>query len=157
LYVLNAVTPRPNEAPSGVKSQVVSVGINAVTIPEYLDRSEIVVRSSVNELKARESERWGEPLAAGATRAVTENLAHALPGDVIVAVPTRSKISLDYEINLDLTEFEIDEDGRAVLAGRWSITDASDRTERAGAKVFFARPVGQARSAILRATVGCFA
>src|SRR5260370_33191882 len=67
LYVLNAVTPRPSEAPSGVKSQVVLVGINAVTIPEYLDRSEIVVRSSVNELKARESERWGEPLSAGAT------------------------------------------------------------------------------------------
>src|SRR5713226_9261883 len=78
LYVLNTVTPRPSELPSRAKSRAVSAGINAVTIPEYLDRSEIVVRSSANELKTRESERWGESLAAGATRAFTENLARAL-------------------------------------------------------------------------------
>jgi uncharacterized lipoprotein YmbA len=105
-----------------------------VTVPEYLDRLDIMQRSGANELKPDYNAQWGEPLAVTATRALTENLAAAVPADDIVMLPTRSSRRFDYQVNLDLTRFECDAAANCVLAGRWGIIDR-DGNERANGRV----------------------
>jgi len=110
-----------------------AVGV-AVTVPEYLDRLDVMERTSANELKPIYAAQWGESLATTATRAVAENLSARFPSDDIVILPSRSQRQLDYQVNLDLTKFESDSEGNSTLAGRWSIAD-SDGTERMSGRV----------------------
>jgi uncharacterized protein len=109
------------------------VGV-AVTVPEYLDRLDVMERTSANELKPIYTAQWGESLATTATRAVAENLSARLPSDDIIILPSRSQRQLDYQVNLDLTKFESDSEGTSTLAGRWSVAD-SDSAERMSGRV----------------------
>src|SRR5215469_6910250 len=109
------------------------VGVT-VTVPEYLDRLDVMERTSANELKPIYAAQWGESLATTATRAVAENLSARFPSDDIVILPSRSQRRLDYQVNLDLTKFESDSEGNSTMAGRWSIAD-SDGVERTSGRV----------------------
>lgn len=159
LYLLSAVT-EPGAAPSasasgartaasgstlprgsGEQHGAPLVGVS-VSVPEYLDRLDIVERTSANELKPDYSAQWGENLGVTATRAVVEDLIARLPSDDVVIFPSRSARSVDYVVRLDLTRFEMDAQRRSVLAGRWSIADKDGR-ERASGRVQHAEPVEQ--------------
>jgi uncharacterized lipoprotein YmbA len=157
LYVLNSPVARPGDqvlslapapdskavrspstAPKNATSLLIGV---AVTVPEYLDRLEIVQRSSPNEIKPAYSALWGENLTIAATRAMVENLTVQLPTDDVITLPSRSTKSFDYQVNLDLYRFETDPSGMSILTGRWSITDM-EGTERASGRVAHSEPIG---------------
>ncbi|HUC61426.1 MAG TPA: PqiC family protein [Alphaproteobacteria bacterium] len=126
LYVLN---PMPGAAaPSTpVKATGVRViGVAPTSVPEYLERPEIVVRSGANELTALSGDRWAERLSVNISRVLTLNLAALLPQDTISLIPTAFGQPLDYEVRLVLTEFELDRSGDATLVGHWAIADARD-------------------------------
>lgn len=111
----------------------------AVTVPEYLDRLDIMVRTSANEIKPNYDEQWGEGLAVTATQTLAEDLSKLLPSDDTVILPSRSRRTIDYQVNLDLTRFETAADGESVIAGRWSITDGTGN-ERASGRVLRSEP-----------------
>jgi uncharacterized lipoprotein YmbA len=115
------------------------VGVVPVSVPDYLDRPEIVTRSSSNEITVTDSQRWAERLSTNATGTVVENLAQALGAEQVVALPARSEV--DYEVALDLRRFEIDPEGRAVMIGRWSVIDAKSRKEVARGGLHRSEPV----------------
>ena len=119
----------------------------AVTVPEYLDRLDLVERTSPNELRPVYSAQWGENLAVTATRVVAENLTALAPADDIIALPSRSAQNFDYRVDLNLTRFESDTQGTSTLAGRWSISDRDGR-ERARGRV---QRTEQAAQAIITA------
>lgn len=156
LYLLSAVPATPanraqaDAAPAGYgssrpaggsrRSATPTIGV-AVTIPEYLDRTDVMERTSANELKPVYSAQWAESLAVASTRAVSENLMTLLPSDDIIALPSRSRRAFDYQVNLDLTRFESDPKGVSTLAGRWSISDG-EGTEYASGRVFRSEQAG---------------
>lgn len=109
------------------------VGV-AVSIPEYLDRPDIVERTSANEVKPDYSAQWGENLATTATRALAGNLEQMAPAYDISMLPSSRRGSFDYLVNLNLTRFESDDHGVSTLAGRWSISDG-DGVELAAGRV----------------------
>lgn len=127
------------------------VGVS-VTVPEYLDRLDIVERSSANELKPVYSAQWGESLGVTATRAVTENLVTLLPSDDVIMLPSRARRNLDYEVNLDLTRFESNTQGLSTLAGRWSISDSSG-AEKASGRVLLTQQASQEGYAAMAAAM----
>src|SRR5262249_49672322 len=122
---------------AGVNGPVIGV---AVTVPDYLDRLDVVERTSANELKPVYNVQWGEHLGVTAASAVTENLAAHLPSDDVITLPARGSRSLDFQVNLDLTRFERDASGTSVMTGRWSIADASGN-ERARARVHLSEKI----------------
>jgi uncharacterized protein len=144
LYLLSSTEPatvRPPGAaisgssqPGTTRQPHASVISVAVTVPEYLDRLDIMERAGANELKPIYSAQWGESLATTATRAVAGNLSAHLPSDDILLLPSRSQRRVDYQVNLDLTQFESDSAGNSTLTGRWSISD-SDGVERMSGRV----------------------
>jgi uncharacterized lipoprotein YmbA len=118
---------------------VATLGV-AVTVPEYLDRLDIVERAGANELKPSNKAQWGESLSVDATRVVVEDLEALLPSANVVILPSRARRSLDYEVDINLIRFEGDASGNSVMAGEWTIS-ASDDHELASGRFMRREPI----------------
>ncbi|MGQ3070698.1 MAG: PqiC family protein [Ferrovibrionaceae bacterium] len=137
LYVLTAAA-----VPSGPQPRGPSIGVAAAAVPEYLDRAEIVSRTRTNEILLSPDSRWAEGLAVNAQRVVTENLSRLLASDRVVMLPTRTGARVEIEVFVELMACEIDAEGRAVLAGRWSVVDGDSKRELAGARFALTEATG---------------
>src|SRR5882757_4935 len=58
-----------------------ALGVGPVVIPQYLDRPEIVTRSSDNRLDLANFDQWGGRFGDNITRALAENLSGLLKTD----------------------------------------------------------------------------
>jgi len=107
----------------------VVLGIGPVTLPGYLDRPQIVVRVSENEIALTESDRWAEPLVQNLARALEEDLQRLMPSSSYVDYPWYASSAPDYGISLDVRRFEADAAGRVVLDATWELTADGDAVE----------------------------
>ena len=142
LHVLSSL---PRDAASGPGSAAASrgpvVGVEQANIPEYLDRPEIVVRTSANTLELTQGDRWGQRLQGDITRVVAENLRGLLPSDNVFVLPLRRREPVAMTVAVDITSFERDASGNAVLNAYWSVLDGQTEAERAGARARYSEPV----------------
>ncbi|UEM02643.1 PqiC family protein [Skermanella rosea] len=142
LHVLSSL---PREAATGPGSPAAArgpaVGVEQANIPEYLDRPEIVTRSGANTIQVSQGDRWGQRLQGDVTRVVADNLRGLLPSDNVFVLPLRRREQLTYTVTLDVTSFERDASGDAVLNAYWSVLDAQTEAERAGARARYVEPV----------------
>jgi uncharacterized lipoprotein YmbA len=54
---------------------------------------------------------------------LAENLANVLGTDGVLLLPQRRLLPLDYQVEVDVTRFDIDTNGNAVLDARWWVLD----------------------------------
>jgi uncharacterized lipoprotein YmbA len=138
LYVLSALaTPPTGAAVTASNARPLSIGVQLTTVPEYLDRPEIVTRSGPNELQLADSDRWAERLPTNITRVLAEDLAILLPSANVTALPARGGQNFDVEVAFDLAAFDFvaNGGGNCTVAGKWTIRDANSRTEIASSRV----------------------
>ncbi len=102
------------------------IGIGPVTFPAYLDRPQIVLRSSGNQLDYAESHRWAEPLKSAFSQTLAENLSTLLPAERTVIYPWSRSILPDYQVIVKVTRFDADVAGMVNLTADWEIIRASD-------------------------------
>jgi uncharacterized protein len=153
LHVLSAL---PRDADSGPGSTVAArgpvVGVEQANVPEYLDRPEIVVRTSDNTLELNQGDRWGQRLQGDVTRVIAENLRGLLPSDNVFVLPLRRREPVAMTVAVDITSFERDASGNAVLNAYWTVLDGQTEAERAGARARYTEPVeGEGVEAIVAA------
>jgi uncharacterized lipoprotein YmbA len=130
----------------------IAVGIGPVTLPEYLDRPQIVTRTSRNELRLAEFDRWAEPLRDNFTQVLRENLAALLPSQRVVAYPWKRATPIDYQITVTVTRFEWVAGGDSVLSVRWSLLAGDGRQEfLTRASTYDIHPAGEDYPAIVAA------
>jgi len=114
-YVLHA---HANPSLAGAERGAV-VGVGPVELPAHLDRSQIVTRASDYQLELSESHQWAEPLKNSVSRVIAVNLSNMLESNRVYIIPRRQRISLDFQVSIDIARF----DGRlgeyAVLGARW--------------------------------------
>jgi uncharacterized lipoprotein YmbA len=141
LFLLNAEQIQPNQHAelSGEQARRdVSAPISrlkaglSVTVPDYLDRPDILVRSDSNELARLSDARWAEDLSITVSRVMAADLTTALPGADIVPWPIRYERTNNFRLAVDLTKFEADAHGTVQLEGRWMLLDDRSDTTRAG-------------------------
>jgi uncharacterized lipoprotein YmbA len=97
------------------------VGVGPITLPDYLDRPQIVTRASGNRMMLAAFNAWVEPMDGMFTRVLVENLSSLLATDNVVALPQRRPMALDYQVEVDVARFDADATGRAVLDARWKV------------------------------------
>jgi uncharacterized lipoprotein YmbA len=107
--------------PAGLSPPRTVVGVGPVTLPDYLDRPQIVTRASGNRMMLAPFDSWVEPMDGMFTRVLVENLSSLLATDNVVSLPQRRPTPLDYQIEVDVTRFDADHSGRAVLDARWRV------------------------------------
>ncbi len=114
-YVLDAgdpVTPTRRHA--------LSAGVGPVQIADYLDRPQITLKQD-NTLQLSEFQRWGEPLTAGITRVLMEQLAGQLDSNNLVQFPWRADQIPDLRVKLMVLELNRVQQ-QAMLKASWSIS-----------------------------------
>ena len=118
-YVLSA-TPA---GPVGAAVRDIPVGVGPVEFPEYLDRPQIMTRTSQNELSMADFDRWAESLKDNTIRVLAENLATLLPSQRVVTYPWKRATPVDYQVTVQVSRFDRLEQGESVLAVRWRVLD----------------------------------
>ncbi len=98
--------------------------LKTVTVPDYLDTTDILRRSASNEVITSATGRWGERVSIGITRALAIDLAMRLPN---VVVESRGAYEPARRLLVDVERFEIGEDGRCTLTARWRVTTADSK------------------------------
>ena len=101
----------------------VSLGVGPVVFPDFLDRPQIVARTSPNRLEIDEFHRWGGALQDDFLRVLGENLAHLLKTGRVLVYPAEVRFPVDFRIIADVVRFEGSADGMAVLKVRWAVVD----------------------------------
>jgi uncharacterized lipoprotein YmbA len=122
-YVLDAPSAGAAETPPS--APVALVGVERVSVPDWLDRPQLTGRSASGEVVADEFSRWGEPLPRGVQRVLAENLALLLPDRRVVAAPFSPRDRVDHFVGVTVLEAARQADGSVLLECRWTLL-ASD-------------------------------
>jgi len=120
-YVLSAIPQSEATSQKTTDDTDILIGIGPITLPAYLNRSQIVTRTSENELKLAEFHLWAEPLKDNISRVLMESLSGLLNTNQIVIYPWRASSSVAYQITLDVVRFDVGPDGDAVMNVYWTV------------------------------------
>ena len=126
-YVLSALPESETAAKTVGNENALAIGIGPITLPIYLDRSQIVTRIDRNELKMDEFNRWAEPLKENFFRVLAENLSVLLNTVDVSIYPRRILRPVDYQVPIDVTRFDVTADGQALLIAYWAILGQDGR------------------------------
>lgn len=98
-------------------------GLGPVTVPDYLARPQMALRTSASRIEYRDGHRWAEPFAENVRRVLKQNLAATLPGTMLRTYPWPRSEAVDYQLRLEITRFDADAGGNVTLEGTWSLLD----------------------------------
>lgn len=101
-----------------------------VTLPQYLDRPEVMVRTGDYEMVPVKNARWAESLPLTASRVLAADLEAALPSYDVAALPSDLDRHFDFRVAVELSSFEANALGKAEMSGRWTIVDSRSEKER---------------------------
>lgn len=140
LYSLSA----PVDPTAGISTVTAepTLQLQPVTVPDYLDTSDLLLRSGQNELKASATGRWAERLSEGLNHALQADLAVRLQRDQVTAAPPTLKTARQIQVNLEA--FDVRPDGRCVMAVTWTILDKDNQSVLISERGSF---IGSARNA----------
>ncbi len=123
-FLLSPVGESGNGVPAS-QGRSLSIGIGPVSFPQYLKRPEIVTRVGPDQLKLSENRRWAEPLAENFQNVLAQDLSQTLATQQIEIFPWFGTVHIDYQVVIQVDEFDVAADGQSRLKARWSIKDAS--------------------------------
>jgi len=108
-----------------------SVSVANITLPDLVDRPQLVERVNGSRVEILETHRWAEPLKIGISRLLAENLASRLGSDLVAVYPQNSAGEPDYRVVVDIQRFESMGDAVSVDA-IWSIRRTPAGTTKSG-------------------------
>lgn len=135
-YTLTALAPPAATVP---QRQAPSLAVDSVTLPEFVDRPQLVMVDGDNRVEILEMQQWAESLKNAIPRILADNLSRQLGLDRVAAYPQHAGSDADYRLAVDFQRFEatarsVDLDaiwtvrstGGAPLAGRSRVHEAHD-------------------------------
>ena len=123
-YVLTADGPAPAGGGPGI-------GVGPVSLAEYIDRPNLVIAESANQLAVAEDHRWAGDLASSIARVTAANLGRQLNTGNVRSWPWQGDEGLRYQVMLDIRQFHGGADGYAVIEAGWRAYSLPDRKIKA--------------------------
>ncbi|HSD29248.1 MAG TPA: PqiC family protein [Vicinamibacteria bacterium] len=118
-FVLRSLAEPGTPAPQAPSSD--PVGVLPVRVPGYLDRPQLVTWVAPGELRIDEFLRWAEPLDAGISRTLAENLDALLPGRQVLRWPWPGSTPLSCRVRVALERFGPEASGGVFLEGAFVV------------------------------------
>ncbi len=97
------------------------IGLGPIRIPEYLNRPQMIIATSQNQYRLSEDHRWAERLDQNISHALFKALPSQLGTDRIVRYPWSQEQTIDYQVGIDILEFNIDENSQSRLIAQWYV------------------------------------
>lgn len=121
-YTLGPLTAA-TEAGEAIKGGRLAIGIGPIDFPDYLERPQLVSRTSTHRLSVDELHRWGGSLPEDFLRVLSENLTQLLATSRVVLLPGEARFALDLQVVAEVLAFEARDSGEALLKLRWAVLD----------------------------------
>jgi uncharacterized protein len=120
-YLLEPMRELPAKVGPSMPLDPCILGLGPVSLPDYLDRPQIVTRNAAHTVHMDEYERWSEPLRSNFSRVLAENLSHLLPGCSVVEFQWVDLYDAQYRIVVSVLRFDGALGAQAVLEAQWSV------------------------------------
>jgi uncharacterized protein len=117
---------------SAEPAQPIAIAIGLVTVPELVDRPQIVSRVDENRVSIDEFARWADPLKSQISRVLAANLTQLIAGSIVSVYPQRVDDKA-YRVSVDVQSFDSSTSGAVMLAVIWSVR-APKRGEPVGGR-----------------------
>ena len=101
-YALTA----PPAHTSPAQSQPLSVHLGPVSVPDGVDRPQIVMRRDANQVAIDDTHRWAEPLKDAIPRVLSDALAADLATPRVLTSRQSASLDFDYRVAVDVQHFE---------------------------------------------------
>ena len=96
-------------------------------LPGYLDRQQIATRTSTNRLSYSENDRWAAPLSESFNRVLAQNIYHLINPTRVIQFPWQSNDAPDYQVKIEVLQFEASSNQEALLTAHWSVIDRNKK------------------------------
>lgn len=101
-----------------------SVVLTQTTLPELIDRPQLIVRTGSNRVRISEQHRWAEPLRREIPRVLANDLGQLLESFRVVVMPVDAqRFDADFRLSLDVQRLEVTERRGADIDLLWRIED----------------------------------
>jgi len=115
-----AVTPVP------------AVAVGPVTLPEVVDRPQLVLRVAAHRVEILETHRWAEPLKSEIPRLIAENLGRLLGTSRVSSYLQHAGIDADYRVLVDIQRFESSPGEAVTVEAVWSLRRVAGGAPKTG-------------------------
>jgi hypothetical protein len=120
-YMLDADSGVADTVRVPAASQGPVIGLGPIRIPDYLNRPQMIIAIADNQYRLFEDHRWAERLDQNISLALFKALPRQLGTDRIVRFPWSSRQVVDYQVGIDILEFNVDASGQSRLIAQWFI------------------------------------
>jgi len=97
------------------------LSVGPVSVPDVLDRPQMVWQADAKRIVIAEQSRWAEPLPGAISRVVADNLARQVAG----VLPVAAHASADIRIELDIRRLDAVPGQSVTLEAVWRLRQAS--------------------------------
>lgn len=101
--------------------------VGPVSVPLGMDRPQLVVQGSGNEVQVYEYQRWAGSLKSDIARVVGASLARDLSTPNVWNFAESTQTNFDFQILLDVQNIEMNRDSGVMIDVLWTIKPASDK------------------------------
>lgn len=98
-----------------------AIAVGPVSLPEVVDRPQLVVRVAENRVRILETHRWAEPLKSEIPRLVARNLGLMLGSNRVSYYGQNAAADADYRVLLDILRLEAVPGESVTVEANWSM------------------------------------
>jgi len=138
-YFTLAATGDP-KAVDARQERELAIGLGPITLPDYLDRPEVVFLMGTNELHPWAFDVWAVPLAAQFKGTLARDLAVLIDGCEVTTYPWYPR-TFDATVRIDVLRFDVDGNRAAHLVVRWDVRDGDGSRDGPVRESSFSAPV----------------
>ncbi len=143
-YVLNSLYSAENKAqptPVAVLKDT-AIGVGPIKLSQVLDRPQIILRTSHNEIRVADLDRWAAPLNGNISNVLVDNLSALLSNGQILKFPWKITIPINYQVVMDITRFDGMPGGNVDLRARWGILGENGKKVLSKGQSVLTEPIG---------------
>jgi uncharacterized lipoprotein YmbA len=132
-YTLESTVPTEakRSSPAPLKKETPAISVETPTLPELVDRPQLVERIQGNQIEIHEFHRWAEPLKSTLPRLLADNLSRQLGSERVSSYPQNSGSNADFRVFVDFQHFE-SEGSTVSIDAIWSIRRMVDGMQKTG-------------------------
>ena len=124
-YTLSAPAVGGPTGTSTAATSNLSIFVGPVSVPESVDRTQMVLRTGANEVDVSEKYRWAEPLKSAVPRVIAETLTRELGTQRVLTSRSAAALPVDYRVAIEVQRFDSSLTEGATIDALWTITPSA--------------------------------
>jgi uncharacterized protein len=156
-YTIPEIQEPPHAESTRLRPPWASVRVAAASVPEEIDRPELLLRLSPTEVAIDDGHRWAEPLRTTSARAVAADLGRLLHGaEVSFVDESIARDAAEVTVTIDVRRLDLELGRQVTLDAIWTVRASDGSVVRTGHSVARARAVSGSFDALALACAKVF-